>query len=209
MRRASQRNRPAMSPLRRALLVTICLVLATGVAGLGWTAIEIARQSRRDEAKPSDVIVVLGAAEYMGRPSPVLRARLDHALSLYEQHLAPRILVTGGSGENSRFTEAEAARDYLVRQGVPGENILLEAEGTTTLQSINAAAEIMEQRGLRSSIVVSDGYHVFRAKRMLEHRGLRAYGSPRQSPEGDPLRQSWLYLRQSAGYWLWVLRLSR
>ena len=181
------------------------LVLLAAVAALGWATLEVYRQSTRDEAQRADCIVVLGAAEYRGKPSPVLRARLDHALELYRKGLAPMIVTTGGSGEGSRFTEAEAGRDYLVRQGVPSEHIVLETEGTTTLQSIAAVAEILDRMNLGSCIVVSDGYHVFRAKKMLEVHGLKAYGSPRHGGGSDP----WLYIRQAAGLWLWVLNLSR
>jgi uncharacterized SAM-binding protein YcdF (DUF218 family) len=176
---------------------------------LGWTALEIAEQSERDEARRADVILVLGAAEYLGKPSPVLRLRLDHALELYHQRLAPRFLVTGGASESSRFTEAEAARDYLVKNGVPAQDILLEPEGTSTLQSIAASAEILDQMSLRTCIVVSDGYHIFRAKSMLEHHGVRAYGSPRQGASESLTRRARLYVRQSAGYWLWRLGLAR
>lgn len=135
----------------------------------------------------------------------MLRARLDHALDLYRRGLASRILTTGGSGENSRFTEAEAARDYLVKHGVPAENVLLETEGTSTYQSAAAAAEILRRLGLSSCIVVTDGYHVFRARKMLEDRGIRAYGSPRQ---GGPV-SIWSYVREVVGYWVWALHLSR
>lgn len=193
----------------KRLFVAVGLVFLLAATVLGWTAFEIAQQSERDEARAADVILVLGAAEYMGRPSPVLKARLDHALELYQRKLAPRLLLTGGAGEGSKFTEAEAARDYLVKQGVPAENILLETEGTTTLQSIAAGAEILDRLSLRSCIVVSDGYHIFRAKSMLEHRGVRAYGSPRHGGSASATRQARLYVRQAAGYWLWRLGLSR
>lgn len=179
------------------------------LAPLVWTALAIARQAHRDEARSADVIVVLGAAEYRGKPSPILRARLDHALNLYRRGLAPRILVTGGSGEGSRFTEAETARDYLVRNDVPAEAILLEAEGTTTLQSIVASAEILRRLNLKTCIVVSDGYHVYRAKSMIQEQGLVAYGSPRHGGDDSALRQAEHLLRQSAGYWLWRMHLSR
>jgi len=195
--------------MRRFLVLSAASVLGITITALGWVAVEIARQSNREEARKADVIVVLGAAEYMGRPSPVLKARLNHALDLYHKGLAPLILATGGSGLNSRFTEAEAARDYLVQHGVPSENVLLEAEGTSTFQSTLAAAEMLHWLGLSKCIVVSDGYHIFRAKRMLEARGIQVYGSPRRSTPEGPLHEGWLYLRQSAGYWLWRMNLAR
>ena len=118
-------------------------------AGAGLQVASVAReirlQSTVDEAQPADVIVVLGAAEYRGRPSPVLEARLNHALFLYLRNLAPRILTTGGKGGDPTFTEGEVAHAYLSRHGVPSEAILVESEGETTVQSIAAAAEIMRR----------------------------------------------------------------
>lgn len=166
-------------------------------------AVRIQRQSTIDEAQPADVIVVLGAAEYRGRPSPVLKARLDHGLELYRERLAPRILTTGGSGGDPVFTEGEVGRSYLVKNNVPSEAIIVEAEGESTVHSTAAVAEIMRRMGLKSCIVVSDGYHIFRAKKMLESRGLKVYGSPRPSPPKNTLRHWWLYVRQAVGYALW------
>jgi len=195
--------------MRRLFFFGLMAVILIACVALVWVTVEVAYQANIDEARNADVILVLGAAEYMGRPSPVLKARLDHALDLYRKRLAPLILVTGGFGAGSRFTEAEAARDYLVQKGVPSEDILLELDGTSTFQSIAAAAEIFDRLDLDACIVVSDGYHVFRAKKMLEARGIRAYGSPRVSSLDDPWLQIKLYLRQAAGYWVWYLNLAR
>ena len=137
-------------------------------------------RATRDEAQPADVILVLGAAEYRGRPSPVLRARLDHALDLYQRKLAPRILTTGGAGGDPVFTEGGVGRSYLISRGVPSEAIIVENEGESTVQSTAMAGEIMRRMGLHSVIVVSDGYHIYRVKKMLEFRGLKVYGSPRK-----------------------------
>lgn len=164
---------------------------------------QIQDQSTRDETRPADVIMILGAAEYRGRPSPVLRARLDHGLELFREKKAPRILTTGGAGGDPVFTEGEVARAYLIRQGVPSEAILVEAEGASTMHSTAAAAEIMRRVGLKTCIVVSDGYHIFRAKKMLEAQGMRVYGSPRPAAARNDLRQWWLCVRQSVGYVLW------
>src|SRR4051812_31566617 len=144
-------------------------------------ATQIERQSVVDEARPADVIVIMGAAEYRGHPSPVLRARLDHGLDLYRKGLAALILTTGGAGGDPAFTEGEVGRAYLVRQGVPSENIIVEPEGESTAHSTAAVAEIMRRMNLRSLILVSDGYHIFRTKKMLEFSGLTVYGSPRAS----------------------------
>ncbi len=183
--------------------VAALLVSAVLLAGVGVTAFRIARESGRDEARAADVILILGAAEYRGKPSPVLRGRLDHGLQLYEEKKAPLILTTGGAGGDPVFTEGEVGRAYLIRKGVPSEAIVVESEGDTTAHSIAAAAEIMRRMNLRTCIVVSDGYHIYRAKRMLESMGFRVYGSPRPDHGRDSAHQWWLYVRQAVGYWLW------
>src|SRR5579862_2162355 len=171
-------------------IVSVAAVIA-GLAILAALAIiarEIERQSTMDEARPSDVILVLGAAEYRGRPSPVLEARLNHALFLYRQGLATRILTTGGKGGDPTFTEGEVARAYLSKHNIPSEAIIVESEGESTVHSTAAAAEIMRRMNLQSCIVVSDGYHIYRVKKMLEFQGMSVYGSPRPTEprSGDP-----------------------
>jgi len=186
--------------------------LAAGwAAAMGWLVylgIQIGQQATREEARPADVIVVLGAAEYRGRPSPVFKARLDHALDLYRRRLATRILTTGGAGGDPDFTEGGVGRSYLIEHNVPAEAILVEPEGETTAHSVAAAGEIMRRMELKSCILVSDGYHIYRAKKMLEHRGIAAYGSPRPEAPRGAAEQAWLYARQSVGYALWSLGLQ-
>lgn len=197
--------------MKRKLLIAGTVMLALALLGaavrIGVTARQIRLQSAVDEAQPADVIVVLGAAEYRGRPSPVLEARLNHALFLYLRGLAPRILTTGGKGGDPTFTEGEVAHSYLSHHGVPSEAILVESEGETTVQSIAAAAEIMRRMNLRSCIVVSDGYHIYRVKKMLETLGLKVYGSPRPASHApgtdEGWRQEWVYARQAIAYELW------
>src|SRR5438105_2498716 len=130
---------------RRILLVGLG-ILAFCAAGMLWSVVrittEIERQSSLDEAQPADVIVVLGAAEYRGRPSPVLQARLNHALFLYRQNLAPRIFTTGGKGPDPTYSEGEVAHAYLSKHGIPSEAIFVESEGETTVQSIAAVREM-------------------------------------------------------------------
>jgi uncharacterized SAM-binding protein YcdF (DUF218 family) len=166
-------------------------------------AFEIQRQSSIDESRPADVIVILGAAEYRGHPSPVLRARLNHGLDLYRRDLAPRILTTGGAGGDPLFTEGGVGRAYLVNHNVPSEAIIVEPEGESTAQSLEAVAEIMRRMSLKSCIVVSDGYHIYRVKKMLQFRGLTVYGSPRPGEPVGGVRQWALYLKQSAACLLW------
>src|SRR6185436_7267334 len=116
---------------------------------LAYVSVQIGHQSTRDEARPADAIIVLGAAEYRGRPSPVLQARLDHALFLYLKGLAPRIITTGGAGGDPTYTEGAVAHNYLSLHGVPSEMILVESEGESTVHSIVAAAEIMRRFQMR------------------------------------------------------------
>ena len=194
-----------MKHLWRAALAIGLLALAAYLASI---ASQIRAQSYVDEARPVDVIIIMGAAEYRGRPSPALKARLDHGLDLYMQKIAPRILTTGGAGGDPVFTEGEVGRDYLVRRGVPSEAILLEDEGESTMHSIAAAAEIMRRMNLKSCVVVSDGYHIFRVKKMLEFRGIDVYGSPRPSEPKGTWREKWLFVRQAIGYMLWQVGIT-
>jgi uncharacterized SAM-binding protein YcdF (DUF218 family) len=164
---------------------------------------QIQRESLIEEAQPADAIIVLGAAEYRGKPSPVLEARLNHALFLYLQGLAPRVITTGGAGGDPVFTEGSVGRAYLTARGVPPEAIVVEREGESTAQSVAAVVEIMRRMNLKSAIVVSDGYHIFRVKKMLESSGLKVYGSPRPSIPPGEWRARWQDLRQAVGYLLW------
>lgn len=185
--------------------------IAAGVAGcaillLVWFVsvfFDVWRYAHIDEAQPADVIVVLGAAEYYGRPSPILKARLDHALSLYQRNLSQRIITTGGHGEGSEFSEGEVSREYLSQQGVPAEFITVEMQGRSTMESSTAVVEIMDRMKLQSCIVVSDGYHIYRIKRMLEDYGFEVYGSPREPGSDSRWTRAWYYAREAAIYLLW------
>ena len=181
----------------------LALAIIAALVELLSIAHAIERQSSRDEARPADVILVLGAAEYRGKPSPVLEARLNHALYLYREGLAPRILTTGGSGGDPTFTEGEVARAYLSKHDVPSEAVVVESKGASTVESTTAAAEIMRRLDLKSCIVVSDGYHIYRVKKMLESQGMSVYGSPRPEPHRTEWREQWLYFRQAIAYALW------
>lgn len=194
------RSRSRWLPAAAGLVVLAAAALAWQVAMIAG---EIRAQSTEGVERPADVIVVLGAAEYRGRPSPVLEARLNHALFLYHQGLAPRILTTGGAGGDPTFTEAEVGRAYLSRRGVPAEAIISETQSSSTVESTVAAAEIMQRLDLKSCIVVSDGYHIYRVKKMLEFRGVDVYGSPRPAEVREDWRQQWLYVRQAIAYGLW------
>jgi uncharacterized SAM-binding protein YcdF (DUF218 family) len=193
--------------MKHSLIRVAAGVLLLSVIGLGMKLFSVAtairRQSNVEEARPADVILVLGAAEYRGRPSPILEARLNHALFLYRQGLAPRVITTGGKGGDPMFTEGEVGRAYLSRHGIPSEAIIVESEGETTVHSTAAAAEIMRRMGLQSCIVVSDGYHIYRVKRMLQFQGINVYGSPRPTEPRHGWRQEWIYLKQAIAFGLW------
>ena len=184
------------------------LALAVVVFTLGYLialSARIGRQSRQDEARRADVIIVMGAAEYRGHPSPVFKLRLDHAADLYERQLAPYIMTTGGPGGDPNFTEAGVGRSYLIDRGIPPESIVVEDEGESTAYSLAAASEILRRMGLHSCIIVSDGYHLFRVKRILQQRGFTAYGSPRIQGDTTVPREWWQYFRQAVAYSLWKI----
>ena len=190
--------------MRRLAIRLALLVGGALTVYLLYLTREIHRQSVTDEALRADVIVIMGAAKYRTRPSPVLKARLDHGLHLYQQGLAPRIITTGGAGGDPVFTEGEVSRAYLISRNVPSEAILVEAQADSTVHSAAAVAEIMRRMRMKSCILVSDGYHIFRTKRMLEFRGLTVYGSPRPSEDSTGFQQWRLCARQAVGYLLWT-----
>lgn len=189
--------------MKRAVRNVALAALAAAATLIVYFAVRIARQSTLDEARPADVILVLGAAEYSGHPSPVLKARLDHALDLYRRKFAPRIFTTGGAGGDPVYTEAGVGRSYLTSHGVPSEAIIVETEGESTLESTAMAVEVLRRMELHSVIVVSDGYHIFRVKKMLEANGLEAYGSPRKELNPGAFHENWNYVKQAIGYLLW------
>ena len=147
------------------------------------TFVQVWMASRRDEARPSDAIIVLGAAEYDGRPSPVLAARLDHAIQLYRDDIAPVIVVTGGRQPGDRFTEAGVSADYLHKHAVPDTAILRETTGRTSWESLQAAARFLTDQNMERVVLVSDPYHSERIKAIAHEVGLDAVTSPtRTSP---------------------------
>jgi uncharacterized SAM-binding protein YcdF (DUF218 family) len=161
------------------LLAVVGLLVAFYLAALYsvWST------GRADQARPVDAIVVLGAAQYDGRPSPQLAARLDHALELYQGGYSPRLFVTGGKQPLDRFTEAESEARYLEDRGVPASAILREDQGRTSWESLSAVARTMSAENLRSVLLISDPYHANRIKGMAEELGLDAYvSSTRTSP---------------------------
>lgn len=156
--------------------ILVFAVLAPPVLGVALIGV-IYWQARSEEARPVDAIVVLGAAQYNGRPTTVLRARLDHAITLYDRGLAPVVVVTGGKQEGDVTTEAKASRDYLVEHGIPASAILMENEGRDTWQSLQSVATILKQGEERRVLLVSDGFHLLRSKKMARDLGLTAFAS--------------------------------
>jgi uncharacterized SAM-binding protein YcdF (DUF218 family) len=195
--------------MKRTIAGLLSLLSLLLLGYLFYVAKEIQLQSTVNEAHAADVIIVLGAAEYRGKPSPVLQGRLNHALVLYLDGFAPYLLTTGGAGGDPTFTEGEVGRAYLVEHGVPSEAILVERQGKTTAQSLDAAVEIMRRMNLHSCIVVSDGYHIYRVKRLLQAQDIKVYGSPRP-PAGSltATQVRWLYFRQAIGFLLWQVGIN-
>jgi uncharacterized SAM-binding protein YcdF (DUF218 family) len=157
------------------------LVLLAAVAIYTVALVMVLVVSQQDQRRPVDAIVVLGAAQYNGRPSPVLRARLDHALDLYRGGLAPRIVVTGGVGRGDTTSEAIVGRHYLLTHGVPLSAVVVQAQGRSTQASMTAVADWLEAENLGRVILVSDPFHMFRLRLEARRTDLEAYTSPTES----------------------------
>jgi uncharacterized SAM-binding protein YcdF (DUF218 family) len=173
--------------IRDLLLLALAAVL--GVSALvAYATFRIWQQGARDEGRPAGAIVVLGAAQFDGRPSPVYAARLDHAVALYLGGTAKVLVMTGGKAEGDRTTEAAAGRDYAVAHGVPVDAILLEDRGRTTLESLDSVALILKDRTISNAVFVSDPTHMLRVLRIASDLGITAWGSPTPTSriEADP-----------------------
>lgn len=189
----------------------LLLLAALGALALffGITGAGIVRAASETPAKKADVIVIFGAAEYAGHPSPVYKARLDHGYELFEQGMAPVVITTGGAAQDPDFSEGGVGRDYLLRRGVPEQALIAETQGSDTAQSAARVANIMRTNGMRTCIAVSDAFHVFRIRALLEHEGVQVEVSPR--PESRP-RHLWerfaAVMREAASYLAWKAGLS-
>ena len=189
----------------KILLFLVVLVIAY-VAGV---YILIVRQSGRDESRKADVIVVFGAAEYVGKPSPVFKARLDHAAELYRKGLAPVVIATGGPGADLKFSEGEVGRDYLRSIGIPDDHLIAETQSPDTAESARRVSTIMRANHMNTCLAVSDGNHIFRIKSMLSREGVTVYGAPR--PNSKPLsfaKRNEAVMHEIASYTVWLLHLS-
>ncbi|HET9682939.1 MAG TPA: YdcF family protein [Gemmatimonadaceae bacterium] len=177
-------------PLVRILLAGLGLMLLVWLASLGAVLL----WERNDQARPASAIVVLGAAQYVGRPSPVLRARLDHTIDLFRRRLAPVIIVTGGTGRGDTTSEAAVSRRYAIKQGVPASAILMETKGRTTSESMDGVAALMAQRHRRDVLLVSDPFHMLRLTILARRHGLVPYASPTPtSPIAANPSERWKY----------------
>lgn len=171
----------AARPRKRHLLLRLGgVVVLVAAVWFGWVYVQIQAVADRDDATPADAIAVFGAAEYAGRPSPVLHARLDKAVLLYQEQIAPIIITLGGgSDKDSGMTEGGVGRDYLLANGVPFSNIIAETYSIDTEQQVQRLAAIAENRHLDHIVVVSDGTHLFRIAELCRRAGLDVYTSPR------------------------------
>ena len=188
---AAAKAKKAVNLIRRILTVAVVAAFALWI--LSATAVLV--WSSRDEARPAQAIVVLGAAQYAGKPSPVLRARLDHALELWNRHLASLLILTGGTGSGDTTSEAAVGRTYARKHGVPDSAILVETEGRTTSESKRAVAGMLEVRGLQSALLVSDPFHMLRLRILARRFGFTPYTSPtRTSPISPNREERWKYI---------------
>jgi uncharacterized SAM-binding protein YcdF (DUF218 family) len=164
-------------------------------------------QGSRDEQRQSAAAIVLGASQWNGEPSPVFRARLNHAMDLYRRGLVGKIILTGGTAEGDTISEAEAGRRYLVAQNLPNEVLLLDEQSTTTWENLQNAAEIARNNGINSVLLVSDPFHMLRSLKMARDLHLVAYGSPtRTSPiSGNRLEELRYIAREAGAYLIYVL----
>jgi uncharacterized SAM-binding protein YcdF (DUF218 family) len=191
---------------RRKWLVILPVLALSGY--LGYTYYLVAKQANADESRTVDVIVVFGAAEYAGKPSPIYKSRLDHAAELYKRKLAPLVITTGGHGNDPQYTEGGVGRDYLIDAGVPEAKAIAETQSEDTADSAQRVAAIMRANKLKTCLAVSDAYHLYRIKQMMAKQGVVAYGAPRKSKQLTEWQRAGFYLREVFSLTLWRLGLT-
>lgn len=192
---------------RRILWVAVAIA-ALLLLFLLITSLRVVHEAGKQELHAADAIVVFGAAEYSGRPSPVLRARLDHAYDLFQRGLAPVVIATGGAGADPSYSEGGVGRDYLMHRGIRERNLIAETQGSDTAHSAERIGVIMRVNHLRSCLAVSDEYHVFRIKALLQHEGLQVYVAPRSGSRPKSRWQRMLaVLREAMSYLAWKLNI--
>jgi uncharacterized SAM-binding protein YcdF (DUF218 family) len=189
---------------KRPWLLLLLALVGALLLFFGITGSRIVRAAAEGPTKKADVIVVFGAAEYVGRPSPVYKARLDHGYELFEKGMAPVVITTGGSGQDPDFSEGGVGRSYLLRRGVPEQALIEETQGSDTAQSAARVANIMRTNGMGRCIAVSDAYHVFRIRALLEHEGVEVEVAPRPESRPHPLWERFeAVMREAASYLVW------
>lgn len=187
----------------------LLVLLLAAIAYVAAIYRSVALGAREEELRAADAIVVFGAAEYDGRPSPVYKARLDHAAELFRRGLAPIVIATGGAGADPRFSEGEVGRDYLRTLGVPDRQLIAETQSSDTAESARRVATIMRTNQMRSCLGVSDGYHMFRIKRMLGREGIVVYAAPRPNSKPPAFwKQQVAVWHEIGSYTLWLLHWS-
>jgi uncharacterized SAM-binding protein YcdF (DUF218 family) len=196
---------PILSSKKRSLRwVWVLAILAMLDAYVGWICLGITGAASEQQIHSADALVVFGAAEYSGRPSPVYRARLDHAFDLFQRGIAPVIITTGGAAADPHYSEGGVGHDYLIHRGVPDSSLIAETQGSDTAQSATRVAVIMRANHMRSCVAVSDAYHVFRIRKLLEHEGVQVYVAPRPDSRPHSLWQRGeAVLREAVSYMLW------
>jgi uncharacterized SAM-binding protein YcdF (DUF218 family) len=190
-----RRRRTPLGIAVRVALVLGAIVMTYYVV----TLYQVWSTGRRDQVRPVDAIVVLGAAQYDGRPSPQLAARLDHVVELWPRGLAPIVVVTGGKQPADRFTEAEASARYLVERGVPESALVFENVGRSTYESLEGVADLLKARGLRRVLLVTDPFHALRSRLTAEELGLEAYVSPTPTSVVTGASSFARHLKEAAG----------
>jgi uncharacterized SAM-binding protein YcdF (DUF218 family) len=190
------------------LLWTVAALALLLILFIFVVSFRVVREAGKQELHAADVIVVFGAAEYSGHPSPVFKARLDHAYELFVRHLAPVVIVTGGAAADPSYSEGGVGRDYLMRRGVPERSLIAETLGTDTAHSAERVGVIMRANGMKSCLAVSDEYHVFRIKELLRHEGIKVYVAPRSGsrPKNAGQRIA-AVLREAISYLVWKLNI--
>jgi uncharacterized SAM-binding protein YcdF (DUF218 family) len=199
-----QKPRAAGTWLRYGLAMAITTALAYFASICGG----IVRAAAEDQVHSADAIVVFGAAEYSGRPSPVYRARLDHGFDLFRQGVAPVVITTGGAAADPSFSEGGVGHDYLMGRGIPDASLIAETQGSDTAQSAERVAVIMRTNHMRSCVAVSDAYHVFRIRKLLQHENVQVYIAPRpDSRPHSPWQRAEAVLREAASFLVWRLQM--
>lgn len=190
-----------MKKIKTRNKVILLLILLT-VGYIGKNVFDIWSFSTEDQRQKADVAIILGAAAYNGEVSPVFRERIDHGITLYQERYVDRLIVTGGTAEGAKGSEAAAARDYLLSQGISEETVLLEEESTITQENLENSKVIMEENGFETAVIVSDPLHMKRAMLLAEDAGINAYSSPTPTSRYVSLRTKIPFLARETFYYI-------